>query len=170
MKRIALLLLLSLVAIGVLSGCGKKRAKLNPGVNENIAILTLDGNLPNQTADQKKELEIVMDWMDKDIIKNLNSSGFNAVLVESKKSYKKNMGSLLVITVDDFNAGNRALRTFVSFGAGGSSLDLDYKLYNKSGTNIKSWKDAIGSSRGGTYCAQALNVHAQNKLIETLNK
>ena len=170
MKKLALLLLLSLVAIGVLSGCGKKRATLNPNADETIAILTLDGNLPDQTADQKTELKIVMDWMDKDIIKNLNRSGFNAILIKSKKSYKKNMGNLLVITVDDFNAGNRALRTFVNFGAGGSSLDLDYKLYNQSGKKIKSWKDGVGSSKGGTYCAQTLNVNAQNKLVELLNK
>lgn len=170
MKKIALLLLMSLLVVGVLGGCGKKRAKLNPSVSENIAVLSLDGNLPDQTDDQIAELDRVLAWMDRDIITNLKRSGFNAVLVKNKKEYSAKMGNLLVIDVEDFNAGNSALRGFVGFGAGSASLDLDYKLLNAKGGKLLAWKDGVGSSKGGTYCAQTLNVNTQDKLVNYYSK
>ena len=169
MKRLALLIMVSMLVIGLLGGCGKKRAQLNPGNVEKIAILSLDGNLPNQTDDQIAELDRVLRWMDRDIIKNLKRSGFNAVLIKNKKDFSKEMGSLLIIEVDKFNAGNRALRGFVGFGAGASSLDLNYQLLNENGEILKEWKDGTGSSKGGTYCAQTLNQNTQATLVKYFN-
>lgn len=170
MRNIALLLMMSLLVVSVLGGCGKKRAKLNPGVSEDIAVLSMDGNLPGQTDDQIAELDRVLAWMDKDLITNLKRSGFNAVLIKNKKEYSAKMGDLLVINVEDFNAGNRALRGFIGFGAGAASLDLEYKLLNANGENLLSWKDGVGSSKGGTYCAQTLNVNTQDKVVDYYSK
>lgn len=170
MKQVALLLMMSLLVVGVLGGCGKKRAKLNPTMSESIAVLTMDGNLPDQTDDQIAELDRVLEWMDDDIIANLKRSGFNAVLINNKKEYLAEMGNLLVIDVEAFTAGNRALRGFVGFGAGSASLDLDYNLLNTKGEKLLSWKDGVGSSKGGTYCAQTLNVNAQDKLVNYYSK
>lgn len=170
MKKIALMLMMSLLMVGVLGGCGKKRVKLNHSVSENIAVLTLDGNLPDQTDDQIAELDRVLAWMDRDIITNLKRSGFNAVLIKNKKEYAAKMGNLLVIDVEDFNAGNRALRGFVGFGAGSSSLDLDYTLLNAKDDKLLTWKDGVGSTKGGTYCAQTLNVNTQDKLVDYYSK
>ncbi len=170
MKKVALLLMMSLLVVGVLGGCGKKRAKLNPSVSESIAVLTLDGNLPGQTDDQIAELDRVLAWMDRDIITNLKRSGFDAVLIKNKKEYSSKMGNLLVIDVKDFNAGNRALRGFVGFGAGSASLDLDYKVLNAKDEKLLAWQDGVGSSKGGTYCAQTLNVNTQDKLVNYYSK
>lgn len=169
MKRITTLLLI-LASFGLLAGCGGG-ARLNSGLGEavNLTVLTLDGNLPNQTGDQIAALDNVIDWMDRDIIKQLKSAGFNANLIKSKQDYTKN-GNLLVIDVDRFNAGSAALRVFVGFGAGAASLDLDYKLYNPQGKLLYQWKDGVGSSRGTTYCAQTLNAHAREKLVNYFNK
>ncbi len=169
MKRIVLISALVLLVV-VSAGCGKKRLVLKPGVIKNIAVLTLDGNLPGQTKDQKRELDIVMRWMDRDIIKNFKRAGFNSVLIKSRKQYKGSMGNLLIVKVRKFNAGNRAARVFVGFGAGAASLDLSYKLLNERGAKLKVWEDGVGSSYGGTYCAQTLNRRAINTVVETLNK
>lgn len=170
MKNVVITLLVAVLSVSLFTGCGKKRARLNAGNVEPIAVLTLDGNLSDQTPDQVAELNRVITWMDRDIIKQLKASGFNAVLIKDKKEYKKSMGNLLVVDVDNFNAGNVALRAFVGFGAGASSLDLDYKLYNQQGKIIDQWKDGVGSSKGGTYCAQTLNLNAQTRLVGYFNK
>ena len=170
MKKTALLIMLLVLIAGMIGGCGRKRAQLNAGKPENIAILSLDGNLPNQTGDQIAELDRVLGWMDKDLIKNLNHAGFNAVLIRSRKDYNQAMGSLLIINVEDFNAGNRALRAFVGFGAGAASLNLDYQLLNRNGDVLKNWKDGVGSSKGGTYCAQTLNRRTQATLANHFNR
>jgi len=71
--------------------------------------------------------------------------------------------------VDNFNAGNRAARAFVGFGVGASSLDLNYKLLDKKGAELLAWKDGVGSSKGGTYCAQTLNRNTITKITTFLN-
>jgi len=168
MKRIALILSLLLLA-GIVGGCGKKRVSLNPGVPKDIVVLTLDGNLQGQTDDQVAALQSVLRWMDRDIINNLKRSGYNAILIKEKKDYTASMGKLLTIDVEDFNAGSRAARAFVGFGAGAASLDLDYHFLDESGHLIEEWKDGVGSSKGGTYCAQTLNRNAIEKITALLN-
>lgn len=168
MKGIALLCSL-LLLVGIAGGCGKKRVSLNPGVAKNLTVLSLDGDLQGQTADQVIELKSVITWMDRDIIKHLRQSGFNAVLVKDKKDYRENMGKLLIIDVEDFNAGNRAARAFVGFGAGASSLGLSYKLFDEKGAVLDQWEDSVGSSKGGTYCAQTLNRNALERVVSLLN-
>ena len=168
MRRLALVLSL-LLLLGVIGGCGKKKANLNPGVPKNIAVLTLDGDLINQSVDQQRELDRVLRWMDRDIIRSLKRSGFNADMIKDRGSYKPAMGKLLIVKVEDFNAGNRAARAFVGFGAGAASLDLDYTLHDEKGDTLLAWKDGVGSSKGGTYCAQTLNRNATEKIVHFLN-
>ncbi len=168
MKRLALMLSLILL-VGMIGGCGKKRVSLNPGVQKDIVVLTLDGDLPGQTADQIEALQSVLHWMDRDIIKNLKRSGYNAVLIKDRKEYKNSMGKLLIVDVDEFDAGSRAARVFVGYGAGAASLDLAYQLYDESGSIIEEWKEGVGSSKGGTYCAQTLNRKAIEKITNLLN-
>ena len=168
MKRIVCLIAILTTAI-VLTGCGRKSVTLSPGIANDLTILTLNNNLQNQTEDQKVELNRVITWMDRDIIKNMKRTGYNAVLIKDIKDYKQNSSKLLVIDVDNFNAGNRAARAFVGFGAGASSLDLNYKLLDKKGAELLAWKDGVGSSKGGTYCAQTLNRNAITKITTFLN-
>lgn len=168
MKKITLVISVLLMLM-VVTGCGRKKAQLNPGVSENIAVLTMNGALKDQTEDQVRALDNVIRWMDRDIIKNLKRSGFNAVLLNDKKDYNSAMGKLLVIDVDAFDYGSAAARAFVGFGAGASSLDLDYKLYSENGQLAHQWKDGVGSSKGPNYCAQSLDRNATTKLIEFLN-
>lgn len=168
-KMIAMIIGLVLLGAGV-SGCGKKAARLNPGVSPNLVVLTKDGDLPNQTLDQMNELDRVIGWMDRDLLASLKRAGFNASLIKNRSDYKPADGDLLVVDVESFNAGNRAMRAFVGFGAGASSLDLDYKLINSDGIVLKEWKDGVGSSKGGTYCAQTLNRNSVGTLTAYFNK
>ncbi len=168
MKK-TILFLSILLLVGLNGGCGKKQISLNPGKGQDMTVLTLDGNLAGLNADQQRELDIVMRWMDRDIIQSLNRSGFNATLIKDRNNYKKGMGKLLIIDVDAFNPGSRAARAFVGYGAGAASLDLDYVLLNENGGELLRWKDGVGSSKGGTYCAQTLNRNAVEKIVQYVN-
>lgn len=172
MKQLTLILSLVLM-VGLTGGCGKngtKQAEIKPQAGTKIAVLTLDGDLAGQTADQARELDMVMQWMDRDIIKIMRQAGFEPVLIKEMQGYKSDMGKLLVIEVERFNAGNRAARAFVGFGAGAASLDLGYKLLDENGALLSEWRDGVGSSKGGTYCAQTLDRRALGKVSGLLNK
>ncbi len=167
MKRLVLVLSLVLL-VGLTVSCTqndtKTAADIKPQGGIKLAVLTLDGDLPGQTADQARELDMVMQWMDRDIVKIMTNAGFQPSLIKDMRNYRPEMGKLLVIDVERFNAGNRAARAFVGYGAGAASLDLGYKLLDENGALLSEWHDGVGSSRGGTYCAQTLNRRALEKV------
>ena len=133
------------------------------GSGGEMSVLSLRGDTSNMTRDQVVELERVCTWMDKDIIKQLKKAGYSPKLLSSRNAFAGS-GHLLIIEVAKFKAGNRAARAFIGFGAGGSSLDLQYNLLDSKGVSVSTWDDGVGSSRGGTYCAQTLNRNVIKKL------
>ncbi len=168
MKSITLIISM-LLLLELTGGCSKKNANLNPSETINIAVLTMDGNLPDQTADQIRELKITLEWMDRDLIQNLNSSGFNALLIDEMQDYKPAMGKLLIVSVQRFKAFNRAAIAFVGFGAGSASLALNYKLLDEKGALLSEWRDGVGSSKGATDCAEILNRKALENVVDLLH-
>lgn len=174
MKQFTLVLSLFLL-VGLAGGCTQngtgKGADIKPRAEAtNLAIVTLKGDLPGQTPDQARELDLVMQWMDRDIVKIFKQAGFQPVLIKDMQGYKPEMGKLLVVRVERFDAGSRAARAFVGFGAGAASLDLGYKLLDEKGAVVSEWRDGVGSSKGGTYCAQTLDKRALDKVAGLLNK
>jgi len=164
------LLLGFFIAFALLAtGCNSTKSSFKPGGAGEISVLTLTGDTSKMTSDQVVELKRVYAWMDRDIIKQLNRAGYKAKLLKNREDFK-GPGHLLVIDLDKFRPGNRAARAFVGFGAGGSSLDLNYQLFDSQKKLIHKWKDGVGSSKGGTYCAQTLNRNTVNELNNTLSK
>lgn len=168
-----LLLFCSLIFFVTLAtGCGGPK-KVNKSFKNtatgNVSVLSLRGDTHDMTPDQIRALQRVSLWMDRDIIKQLNKAGFKATLIKSRNDFK-GPGHLLVVEVAKFNPGNRASRAFVGFGAGAASLDLQYQLLDRRGKVVSSWNDGVGSSKGGTYCAQTLNRNAITQLTSILNK
>lgn len=141
--------------------------KITSSVSD-ISVLSLRGDTSEMTQDQIVELQRVGLWMDRDIIKQLNKAGYKAVLLKSRGDFKGD-GHLLIIDVNKFRAGNKASRMFIDFGAGGSSLDLNYQLLDSHGKAVSTWTDGVGSSKGGTYCAQTLNRNTITQLKSVLN-
>jgi hypothetical protein len=151
------------------TGCNSTKSSFKPGAAGEISVLSLRGDTSNMTSDQVTELKRVCAWMDRDIIKQLNRAGYTAKLLKNRSDFK-GPGHLLIIDVDKFRPGNRAARAFVGFGAGGSSLDLNYQLFDSQKKLVNKWKDGVGSSKGGTYCAQTLNRNTIGQLNNILAK
>ncbi len=155
---------LMIILIALTSGCkGGASSTPKAGAAGEISVLSLRGDTSTMTEDQIVELKRVGAWMDRDIIKQLTRAGYKARLLKTKSDFK-GPGHLLIIDVDKFNPGNRAARAFVGFGAGSASLDLNYKVVNSQKKTVGEWKDGVGSSKGGTYCAQTLNRNAIGQL------
>ena len=151
------------------TGCNSTKATFKEGASGEISVLSLRGDTSKMTNDQVVELKRVCAWMDRDIIKQLSRAGYTAKLQKNRSDFK-GPGHLLIIDVDKFRPGNRAARAFVGFGAGGSSLDLKYQLFDSQKKLVNEWKDGVGSSKGGTYCAQTLNRNTIGQLNNILAK
>ncbi|MBU1566142.1 MAG: DUF4410 domain-containing protein [Proteobacteria bacterium] len=166
MKPITLLVSMFLLLGLITGGCGEKKAQLNPLGVKDIAVLTMDGNLPKQKAKQARELRTALEWMDRDLVKNLSDSGFAAILVKDRQAYKPEMGKLMIVDVERFKASNRSARAFVGFGAGSASLALSYKLLDEKGILLSEWRDGVSSSKGAIDCAEILNRKALENVID----
>ena len=168
MKPITLLFSM-LLLLGLTGGCGNKKTNLIPSTVHDIALLTMEGNLHEQTADQIRELKITLEWLNSDLIKNFEQSGFHVIVIKEMQAFEPEMGKLLIIDVQRFNAGNRAARAFVGFGAGSAFLALNYKLLDEKGALLSEWRDDVGSSKGATDCAKILNRKALENVVGLLN-
>ncbi len=169
MLRKSFLFGLLILFIALSTGCNSAKSTFKAGAAGDISVLSLRGDTSEMTADQIAELTRVGAWMDRDIIKQLNRAGYSAKLLLSRSDFS-GPGHLLIIDVEKFNAGNRAARAFVGFGAGASSLDLKYQLLDSQKKMVSEWKDGVGSSKGGTYCAQTLNRNTIKQLQSKLAK
>ncbi|MCD6582892.1 MAG: DUF4410 domain-containing protein [Desulfuromusa sp.] len=171
MLKKSLLFSLFIIFIALTTGCSGTRAPQQTAgavvTGGKISVLSLRGDTGSMTQDQIVELNRVGAWMDRDIIKQLKRAGYTAKLLKSHSDFSGS-GHLLIIDVDKFNPGNRAARAFVGFGAGASSLDLDYQLLDNQNKVVSQWKDGVGSSKGGTYCAQTLNRNTIKQLRSKL--
>lgn len=163
------LLLLGLFITFVLfsTGCNSTKSSFKPGAAGEVSVLTQTGDTSKMDSDQVAELKRVYTWMDRDIITQLEQAGYKATLLKDRSEFK-GPGHLLVIGLDKFRAGSQTARILVGFGAGGSSLDLNYQLFDSQKKLVHQWKDGVGSSKGGTYCAQTLNRNAIKKLNNML--
>lgn len=166
--RYLLLPLLMILCLGV--GCAKKKEEPLAAGRPAIVLLTLDGQLGEQSTDQERELRLTIDWMDRDLLKIFRDGGFQPLLIKEMSEYRTDLGKLLIVDVERFNPGSRAARAFVGFGAGAASLDLSYKLLDERGALLAEWRDGVGSSKGPTYCAQTLNRRALAKVTALLGK
>ena len=172
MFKKSVLIPLLFVVLLLFAGCGPQAANVDTQKQnaKPIVVLVNDGQLKDLNGEQQYELNRVLQWLKRDIIKQLKRARFEAQLIERKQDYRPEDGLLWTMTVKDFNAGNRALRAFVGYGAGSSSLDMKYDLQSPQGQSLDNWEDGVGSSKGGTYCAQTLNRRGVKRIVSYLNK
>ncbi|MGB5157013.1 DUF4410 domain-containing protein [Desulfobacterium sp. N47] len=123
--------------------------------NHKISVLMDigDDNLSQAQIDQRQQLN---KWMGNDLVGMLNKAGYGANLIENRSQYKSGT-YLLKVTIVKYNAGSKAARIVVGFGAGAVSLDTRYELFAPSGNLVLSDEHGVGSSIEWTSCARKLN-------------
>ncbi len=138
--------------------------------NKNLKLSVLmdigDDNLSQTQIDQRQQLN---SWMGKDLSRMLNNAGYQANLIENRSQYKSGT-YLLKVTIVRYNAGSKAARIVVGFGAGAVSLDTRYELFAPSGNLILSDEHGVGSSIEWTSCARKLNKQTLKVVSDKLKR
>jgi hypothetical protein len=129
--------------------------KVSAGKKPRINVLMDIGGegLVQTQIDQREQLN---DFMGKDLVRILNKAGYEASLIENRGQYTKG-NYLLKITIVKYNAGSKAARIVVGFGAGAVSLDTRFELFGPGGNLVLSDEHGVGSSLDWTSCARKLN-------------
>lgn len=136
--------------------------------NLKISVLMDIGNdnLSQTQIDQREQLN---GWMGKDLVNMLNKVGYEANLIENRSQYKSG-AYLLKVTIVRYNAGSKAARIVVGFGAGAVSLDTRYELFAPSGNLVLSDEHGVGSSLDWTSCARKLNNQTLKAVSDKLKR
>ena len=143
-------------------------AAVSAGKNLRISVLmdAGDDNLALVKIDQREQLN---DWMGKDLVTMLNKAGYDASLIETRNQYKSGT-YLLKVTIVKYNAGSKAARIIVGYGAGSVGLDTKYELFAPEGNRILSDEHGVGSGRDWTFCARKLNTQTVDAIKNKLGR
>lgn len=154
-----------LLFLAVVTGCARDSNQYSLNKNRFVAILTIDEKMSDRPGYEAKEMQRVINWMDRDLISRLRKQNFETSYLKSLKEYSKSMGDLFIVNIESFNGGRYNKPRHIPT-TGRSFLELQYKLLDAKGELVTEWRDGTDSRRGGTYCAKLLN----KKAVQRLNK
>jgi hypothetical protein len=139
----------SLLLCGLLSLCGTISAR---AASEKIAILVDPGN-------EQRENRQMAERMRDDLQNVLNRRGdYEARQLATLDEFKKDQGEyLLNVRIVRYNAGSKAARIIVGFGAGAASMDIHYEFTDPRGGKLLSKDDGVGTSLDWQRLARKLN-------------
>lgn len=155
-------------------GCA---AKINAPKLSNGSPVTLhfycDKGITEDTPSKNAEqIEEVSAFMKQHFLGYASKSGYSVNLIEEKSFFKPEAGHYLVaVKIKKYDAGSKALRVIIGFGAGAVSMDTHYELYADLETPILSKDDGVGSSNPNWIVVPAkLNEKMLVEVTKEINK
>lgn len=147
MKKLWLLLLVTVVG-SVLGGCVSVTAPKMTN-NEKISLYFYcdKGITEDMSQDRVAQMEQVADFMQRHFLGYSSKAGYEPYLLNDRADFIPGAGHYLVaVKIKKYNAGIKALRIVVGFGAGAASMDIHYDLFADPDEPILSKDDGVGSS------------------------
>ena len=155
----------------LVAGCARApRAPLvSTGQRIEIMVFSDRGNPAEMTERQYKYRIEIGQYMERDLIKQLRKSGYEASLINSKEEFEARSGRyLLTVKTVSYNPGSSAARILVGFGAGAASLDTKYEFYGAGPETIMAWDDGVGTSEHWSRLPRKLNANTVKRITEKL--
>ncbi len=139
-----------------------------------ISILFDNGVNGTLEARQAKAQTQVSDWMSKDLVRVLArypKADYQAKLIDKREDFTPHPDSyLIIVKVIEYNAGSKAARIFVGYGAGGVSLKIHYELFTNGKNSILAKDDGVFSGLEWINAARKLNKNIAKAVTEKLGK
>lgn len=145
-------LLLLLLGLLVLPAGLSAREKKDYKVQE-----VIDRGLEGKTQDEKNQLNQVGERLEAYVIEIFADNGVTATMIPSRDKFDPATAQyLLTVKMVRYNAGSKAARIVVGFGAGATSLDIHYELFGAEKDPLLTKDHGRGSSRDWTYLCRTL--------------
>jgi len=170
MKKYPIVMYLVLCML-LVAGCARApRAPLtDTGQKIEIMVLSDRGNPAEMSERQYKYRIEVGQYMERDLIKRLRKSGYEASLINSKEEFEARSGRyLLTVKMVSYNPGSSAARILMGFGAGAASLDNKYEFYGTGPEPIMAWDDGVGTSEHWSRLPRKLNSNTVKRITKKL--
>jgi hypothetical protein len=174
MTRSLFVVLLSMLASSLWLGCGGRTgtaATMPDGSRLAIMVHTDERITPDMAPDRVAQLSQISDWMENDLLSILGKTGYAATRIEDPATPPGPGRLVLRISITDYNAGSKAARMLVGFGAGAAVLRTHFELYgDASATPLIVGDPDVGSGRDWRNSARKVNLQTVDAVNARLSQ
>ena len=138
-----------------------------------IAILVYNdrGITPDMPPDRVAQIEQLSAWMENDLLTILQKTGYAASQIGDPNTASAPGRYLLRVTLRGYNAGSKAARMFVGFGAGAATLDTHFELLGPDSPAPYVVGDpSVGSGRDWRNSARKVNLQTVDAVNARLHQ
>ena len=148
MLRSTGLLSLAFASLLVAACGGGQHAPTLPNGQKLAIMVMLDRTLPpNTEPDKAQQLQQVSETFESDLVDVLRANGYDAAAVTAVDNGNDPGRYLLRTQILNYNAGSKAARMFVGFGAGSARLDAAYELVGPGGASYLKGTPGVSTSK-----------------------
>ena len=171
MRKIEKIILIGLVAL-LFAGCVGPKVKApvaKDGGSYTVAVLYDRGIKADMTDPQIEQLNELGEWAERDLLWMMKNAGYQARQIQDRSEFDPASGEyLLSVQVIRYNPGSKAMRIIIGYGAGATSLDRFYELYDSDSVPLLSRNQGVGSSIDWSTVVQKLNREMIDAVSSTL--
>jgi hypothetical protein len=142
---------LALAALFAVSACGGRQGAPTMPNGQKLSIMVfLDRTAAPETPPEKlQQLQQVQDWLEPDLLNLLRHAGYDAAAIAGMDAAGASAPGRygLRVQIMNYNAGSKAARMFVGFGAGSARLDAHFDLVGPNGQSYVSGSPGVSTSR-----------------------
>ncbi|MET0287414.1 MAG: DUF4410 domain-containing protein [Polyangiales bacterium] len=169
MLRQALVVFLAMFAFACAGRTGS--APKNPdGSRVAIMLFTDRGIPPDAAPDRVAQINQVADWMENDLLAILEKTGYAPTRVADANTPAGPGRYVLRVTIRNYNAGSKAARILVGYGAGGVVLDTHFELVGEAPGPLVIGDPSVGSGRDWTNAARKVNLQTVDAVNARLSQ
>lgn len=166
---------IALIGMGLfcITACGGRTgsaAKMPDGKSILINVYFDSGVAAEMDDAQAKQRQQLASWMQADLINMIQGTGYNVVQVADPATPTGPGRYLLRVHITNYNAGSKAARMFVGFGAGAVQLDTHFELVGKDGEIVIAGDPSVGSGRDWKNAARKVNENTVDAFNAQLNR
>jgi hypothetical protein len=167
MKKIWIALALCSVVLFGVAAPGAQAADRN-------VYIVFDRGAEGLDAGHARERDQLGSFMDRDLVRvfaRFSKQGYQAELINSANDFKPAPGSyLLNVKITEYNAGSKATRMIVGFGAGGMTLKTKIELLDESRKSLLSKEESSFSGREWRNVARKVNELIADSVVGAIGK
>lgn len=147
--------------VALLMACGgaPRAPRMPSGEPYPIVVYTQKGIQPDMPPDRVSQLEQLGTAMEEDIMAILDNAGYAVQRVaDPSQAQVGTPRYLLSVTVTNYNAGSKAARMLVGWGAGSAKLETHYELKAPDGSVLTVGDTSVASGRDWRNAVRKVNL------------
>jgi hypothetical protein len=154
--------------------CGGGRtgsAVKNPDGSAVAFLVHFDrGITADMTPERVDQMQQIATWMEDDLLTILQKTGYAASRTEDPNVQAGPGRYVLRVKIKNYNAGSKAARMLVGFGAGAAVLDTHFELVGDGGALLISGDPSVGSGRDWKNSARKVNLQTVDAVNARLHQ